>query len=70
MMMNVYYEKTIDTIDDMLASGRTFMVASDTVFPVLLASDPRMKVNELAERAQFYRHGTGQAKSIHHMVER
>ena len=60
MLMNIYYEKTIDTIDDMLASERTFMVASDSILPVLLASEPRMKVKELAERVQFYKYGTGQ----------
>ena len=60
MLMNIYYEETIDTIDDMLASERTFMVASDSILPVLLASEPRMKVKELAERVQFYKYGTGQ----------
>ena len=54
MLMNVYYENTIDTIDDMLASERNFMVPTDTSFQFLLASDPRMKVKELADRAQFY----------------
>ena len=58
-MMNIYYERTIDTIDDMLASNRKFMVASDTMFPVLLASDPRMKVKELGKNVHFYKHGTG-----------
>ena len=59
MMMNEYYEDTIDNIDDMVASGRKFMVADDTVSKFLLASDPRMKVKKLAERAQFFRHRTG-----------
>ena len=59
IMMNEYYDNTIDNIDDMLASGRQFMVADDTVSKFLLASDPRMKVKKLAERAQFFRHRTG-----------
>ena len=60
MLMNVYYEDTIDTIDDMLASEKNFMVPNDTAFRVLLTSDPRMKLKELAEKAQFYKFGTGQ----------
>ena len=63
MLMNVYYEDTIDTIDDMLASGRKFLVANDTSLNFLLTSDPRMKVKELAERVQFFTLGTGQFES-------
>ena len=59
MMMNEYYENTIDNVDDMLVSGRQFMVAGDTALPFLLALDPRTKVKKLAERAKFYTHGTG-----------
>ena len=57
--MNEYYDNTIDNIDDMLASGRQFMVADDTVSKFLLASDPRIKVKKLAERTQYIRHRTG-----------
>ena len=64
MLMNVYYENTIDTIDDMLASERIFMVPNDTSFGVLLRLDPRMKVKELVERAQFYTLGSGQEKDL------
>ena len=61
MLMNVYYEDTIDTIDDMLASEKNFMVPNATAFRVLLtSSDPRMKYKELAEKAQFFKFGTGQ----------
>ena len=69
MMMSVYYEKTIDTIDDMLASDRTFMVHSDSSIPGLLASDPRPKVKELEERTQFYRYGTGQGPEFDQVSE-
>ena len=64
MMMNIYYEETIDTIDDMLASERTLWVASDSILPVLLASDPRMKVQQLAKRAIYYKHGRGQWEDL------
>ena len=58
--MNVYYEDTIDTIDDMLASERKFLVANDTSFRFFVTSDPRMKAKELAERTTFFTLGTGQ----------
>ena len=60
MMTNIYYEKTIDTIDDMLASERTLWVASDAYISVLMASDPRSKVKELMKRVQFYKWGSGE----------
>ena len=69
MMMNIYYEKTIDTIDDVLASERTFMVLSDSILPFLLATDPRMKVQELAERVIFYKYGIGQENDSHQIHE-
>ena len=69
MMMNVYYDNTIETIDDMLASERTFMLASDTILPHLLASDPRTKVKALAERVQYYKHGTGVEEEYRNLFE-
>ena len=60
MLMSVYYEDTIDTIDDMLASEKNFMVPNATAFVVLLTSDPRMKYKELAEKSHFFKFGTGQ----------
>ena len=60
MMMDVYYEHTIDTIDDVLSSDRTVMVTKDSILRHLLMSDPRMKVKKLlAERVSFYELGTG-----------
>ena len=64
MMINIYYEETIDTIDDMLASERTLWVPSDTILPALLESDPRMEVRDLAERARFYKAGTGRPDDL------
>ena len=64
MLMSVYYENMIDSIDDMLASEKNFMVPNDTSFGVLLRLDPREKGKELAERAQFYTYGTGQEKDL------
>ena len=69
MMMKVYHEKTIDTIDDMLASERILMIQSDLGIPGLMARDPRIKVNELAARAQHYRMGTGYGIENERVVE-
>ena len=69
MLMNSYYENTIDSVDDMLASDRTFMVSEDSIFPTLLASDPRMKVKELAESVIFYKHGTGYENDLKRIAE-
>ena len=64
MMMNIYYEKTIDSIEDMLASERTLWAASDTILRVLLASEPRKKVKDLVERVHFYKAGTGRPDDL------
>ena len=69
ILMKTYYEDTIDTIDDMLDSSRTFMVQSDNLIPWLLASDPRLKVKELARRVHFYKHGTGQSKDLKRIAQ-
>ena len=61
MLMNVYYENTIDTTNDMLESDRTFRVASDTFLKDLVLSDPRIEVQQLAKRVVYYKHGTGNA---------
>ena len=64
--MNVYYENTIDTIDDALHSGRLFGVASDTVMKPLVLSDPRDKVQQLAKRVYYYKYGTGTPEENRH----
>lgn len=57
--MKVEYEDTIDTIDDVLLSGRTFLVAQDTPLRYIMETDPRDKVQLLAKEAKFYDYGTG-----------
>ena len=71
MMTNIYYEKTIDTIDDMLSSERTVSVwvTNDTKIPYHMALDPRMKVQELAKRVVLYNHGRGQWEDIKDWVQ-
>ena len=69
MMTNIYYEKTIDTIDDMFSSERILWVPNETGFRDLMALDPRMKVQELAERVVSYHHGRGQWEDIKDWVQ-
>ena len=59
MLMTVYYENTIDTIDDMLESDRIFRVTSDTYLKDLVLSDPRIEVQQLAKRVVYAKYGTG-----------
>ena len=54
MMIKIDYEKTIDTIDDMLKSEISINMASGTQMPMLLANDPREKMKELANKFEFY----------------
>ena len=57
MLMKVEYEKTIDTLDDMMESGLKLMVPVYTLLPHLLKSDPRQKVKELGKLVQVFEHG-------------
>ena len=57
--IKIEYEKTIDTIDDMLQSEMPLMIASDTIFPMLLETDPRKKVKALSEKIELFVYGTG-----------
>ena len=59
MMMTVEYEDTIDTFEDVLLSGRKYMVTSDTAMRYLLEDDPRPNRKQLAKDAQYYKYGTG-----------
>ena len=65
MLMKVYYEETIDSIDDMLKSDRSPMAPIDNIIPTLLASDPREKVKELAKRVSYYEFGAGRRDLKH-----
>ena len=55
MLMKTYYEKKIDSIDDVLASEREVLVPMGTgIWIDMMASDPRPKVRDLAKRAKTY----------------
>ena len=59
--MNVHYENTIDTTNDMLESDRKLLVSIDTIVKDLVSSDPRIEIQHLAKSAVFYKYGTGKA---------
>ena len=54
MMMNVEYENTIDTIDDVLQSDLIFLVAGNTNQRFRLMGDPRKKVKQLEHKIEYY----------------
>ena len=51
MLMKTYYEKKIDTIDDVLATEREVFRLAETK---IMTSDPRTKVRELARKTKTY----------------
>ena len=54
LLMKGEYENIIDTLDDVLESGRTLEVPEDTPLRFMLETDPRDKVKRLAEKAKFH----------------
>ena len=59
MMIKVEYEKTMDTIDDMLQSEIPIMM--ENVFSPLLETDPRKKVKALSDKIEWYDYVAGTA---------
>ena len=55
MLMKTYYEKRIDSIDDVLATEREVLVPMRTgIWFDMMVSDPRPKVRDLAKRAKTW----------------
>ena len=54
MLMKTYYEKKIDSIDDVLVTERELIINGGSLWPYLIASDPRPKVRDLARRTKSY----------------
>ena len=65
-LMKVEYESTIDTLDDLLESGRTFLVPKDTPLGLMYATDPREKVKMLAKQTLLFEYGR---KTPEHLVK-
>ena len=57
MMMKVDYEDTIDTVDDMLLSGRKLLLTEDSGLRYFVKDDPRVKVNKLGKQVEYYSRG-------------
>ena len=51
-MIKIEYEKTMDTINDMLQSEMPIMSAK--IFKYLTETDPRKKVKALSEKVEWY----------------
>ena len=66
LLMKVEYDSTVDTIDDLLGSGRTFLVPKDTPLGLMYATDPRKKVKMLAKQTLFFEYGR---KTPEHLVK-
>ena len=59
ILMTAEYEKSIDNLDDLLASNMKLFVGSGLGH--MIGSDPRMKVRELFKKNQveYFKFGTG-----------
>ena len=53
-MVVIDYESGIDTVDDMLGSGKSLVLDGSSAMPRLLKQDPRPKFKELSKRAVMY----------------
>ena len=54
LLIKVEYEKSINTINDMIESDRVLYVAEGTPLKLLLNTDPRENVKMLAKKTLFY----------------
>lgn len=54
MMIGIDYDKTINTIDDILLSGLPLMIPSNTQVPDLLETDPRELIKAMRKKVKFY----------------
>ena len=53
-LVDTGYEKPIETLDELVSSGKPYAAAQNTYFPRLLALDPRASVKKLSERVLWY----------------
>ena len=60
MLMKTYYEKKIDSIDDVLSTEREVVLLGEGPFTDIMASDPRLKVRDLARRTKTHSHDSSQ----------
>ena len=48
------YEKPIETLDELVNSGKPFIVPQNTNFPRMLAMDPRPSIKKLDKQILWY----------------
>ena len=53
-MINIEYEKALDTVEDVLRSDKPLFVDGTSGIGMLLKSDLREKMKELAKKARYY----------------
>ena len=53
-MINIEYEKPLDTVEDVLRSDKQLFIDSTSGIGDLLKSDPREKIKELFKKAKSY----------------
>ena len=53
-MINIEYEKALDTVEDVLRSDKPLFIDGTSGIVNLLKSDPRGKMKELAKKASSY----------------
>ena len=53
-MVNVGYEKAVDTVEDVLSSGKPFAVPQNTYVPSQIRKSSRASVRKLEEQMFFY----------------
>ena len=68
--MKTYYEKKIDSIDDMLADDREFVIYGESAIRQMMASDPRPKVRDLSRRTTGYGADASQEKHGYEWIYR
>ena len=59
LLMNIEYEKPIDTVDDLLESEFNLLVPSDTPLKGFLEADPTQKIRQLYKKhkIKYYIYG-------------
>ena len=53
-MVNIGYEKAIDSVEDMLQSGKPFLVAQNSPVPSIIRGSSSENVKKLAEQFKFF----------------
>ena len=58
-LINIEYEKGLDSIDDVLRSNKPVVTDGTSAITNLVKSDPREKMKEIGERLKLYKSEKG-----------